>query len=511
MPPEVPRKLRPSTYKAWWDLHAWAGVVASLVAYVMFYFGAWTLFYAPLLNWQEPRGPVPTFAEVDRVIDAAIERGQVSPTRVRIFLPRERAPGFSATYSDEQGRRQHRLIERGGLVEARSGVADFFYGMHFLQPPSAPGWLYVAAGLVAGSLLLVIVTGTLIQMRQLVAQLHQFRPHKGVRVALSDAHKVLGVFGLPFVAVYAFSGAWLGLDSVLAPRLAQSVFAGNAHAASVAQYGPARPKVAPSGTSAPRRPLAELLARAQREPLPLGVERHDANDCRSVHLHHVGDRDGTAEFQCGPSSVLLRQRDASLVAPAHAPTTWLTRLGEVPYAVHFAELARWPLRLLYALLTLAGCGAILTGNWLWLEGRAAHAGTKVLQKLTVGTVAGSLVASAAMLGSTRLAESSALELWVFWGSWLLVAVGCALQRVGVDAWRRSLQLAGVLFVATPVLGAARLGRSERNPLLPGTELMDIALLALGLICFALSVTLARRQGQRAACAQGGTEGTVGVA
>jgi uncharacterized iron-regulated membrane protein len=507
----VPGKLRPSTYKAWWDLHAWAGVLASLVAYVMFFFGAWTLFYAPLLNWQEPREPVPTFAEVDRIIDAAIERGQVAPTRLRIFLPRERAPGFGATYSDAQGHRQHRLIERGGLVEPRSGLADFFYGMHFLQPPSAPEWLYVVAGLVAGLLLLVIVTGTLIHLRQLAAQLHQFRAHKGVRVALSDAHKVLGVVGLPFVAVYAFSGAWLGLDSVLGPRLAQSVFAGNAQASSIAQFGPAPPKLAPSGTSALRLPLAELLARAQREPLPPGVEPQDPNDCRSVYLHHVNDRDGTAEFHCGPSSVLLRQRDAVLVAPAHASSTWLTRLGEVPYAMHFAEFARWPLRLLYALLTLAGCGAILTGNWLWLEGRAPHAGTKVLQKLTLGTVAGSLVASAAMLGSTRFAGSSALERWVFWGTWLAVAAGCALQRAPLAAWRRSLQAAALLFVATPVLGAARLGSSGRKPLLPGAELVDLALLALGLICFALSLALARRQSKRTANATGETGGANGLA
>jgi uncharacterized iron-regulated membrane protein len=506
----VPGKLRPSTYKAWWDLHAWAGVLASLVAYVMFFFGAWTLFYAPLLNWQEPRGPVPTFAEVDRVIDAAIERGQVSPTRLRIFLPRERAPGFSVNYRDAQGLQQHRSIELSGLVEPRSGVADFFYGMHFLQPPSAPEWLYVVAGLVAGLLLLVIVTGTLIHLRQLVAQLHQFRPHKGARVALSDAHKVLGVVGLPFVAVYAFSGAWLGLDSVLTPQLAQSVFAGNAQAANVAQYGPAPPKVALSGTNAPRRPLAELLARAQREPLPPGVEPHDPNDCRSVYLHHVNDHDGTAEFHCGPSSVLLRQRDAEIVGPAHASTTWLTRLGEVPYAMHFAEFARWPLRLLYALLTLAGCGAILTGNWLWLEGRAPHAGTKVLQKLTLGTVAGSLVASAAMLGSTRLAESSSLERWVFWGAWLAVAVGCALQRTPLAAWRRSLQVAALLFVATPVLGVAQLGSAGRKPLLPGAELVDLALLALGLACFVLNRVLARHS-HRIANAARETGSAVGLA
>jgi uncharacterized iron-regulated membrane protein len=506
----VPAKLRPSTYKAWWDLHAWAGLLASLLAYVMFFFGTWTLFHAPLQNWQEPRGPVPTLAEVDGILDAAVASGEVSARRVRIFLPRERSPGLSLTYMDAAGERQYRLIERHGIVEPRSELADLFYGLHYLQPPSAPRWLYVVAGLVSALLLLVIVTGTLIHLRQLWGQLHQFRIDKGARVALSDAHKLLGVLGLPFVAVYAFTGAWLGLDSVLAPRVDTFVFGSDERAASVAKYGAETPPPPPSGQRRARRPLAELLARAERAPLPPGVTPHDPNDCRSVYLHHLDDRNGTAEFHCGPSRVLLRQVDASLVVPAQASTTWLTRLGEVPYAMHFVEFARWPLRALYALLALAGCGAILTGNWLWLEGRAAHFGTGALRRLTLATVAGSLIATSAALGATRLSLSAELETRVFWMSWLICAAGSALCRSTHDGWRQGLLVAGALFMATPVVGLAQLGNEGRAPLLPGAGLVDSALLLVGLACLSLRFVLGKRRA-RALDGEHASRGAVGVA
>ena len=48
------------TFKAWWDLHAWAGVIASLLPRE-FFLGVWTLFFQ-LMAWQEPRGPVPYLA-----------------------------------------------------------------------------------------------------------------------------------------------------------------------------------------------------------------------------------------------------------------------------------------------------------------------------------------------------------------------------------------------------------------------------------------------------------------
>ncbi|HKY39779.1 MAG TPA: PepSY-associated TM helix domain-containing protein [Polyangiaceae bacterium] len=487
-------KLTPSTYKAWWDLHAWAGVVASLLAHVMFFFGVWTLFFPELLAWQEPRGPVPTLPEVDRTLARAVAQGDVSPQRLRVFLPTAHAPGFSATYTGSNDEREYRHIERHGLVEPRSGMADFFYGMHYLQPPAAPKWLYVVAGLVSGVLVLVTATGLLIQLRFLFAQVHQFRAKQGIRVVISDAHKVLGTLGLPFVAVYAFTGAWMGLDSVLVPRLTEVAFRGSEQAATLAQFGPETPKIQAAQVPARPLPLAELLARAKRELPPADATPDALSDCRSVTLIHHGDREAAAEFHCGKASVALRQRDGALLAAPRQSTTLLTRIGEIPYALHFVEFAGVPLRLLYALLGLAGCATILTGNWLWLERRAPGGGRWLLQRLTLAAAFGALVACTAMVCSTRLAISLRFERHAFWWSWLLVAIACLGVRSAPRLWRACSAAAGTLLVLTPLVGLLQLGNEARIVASPfANHAVDVALLCLGGACFAVSRVATQRR------------------
>lgn len=475
------RKLSPSTYLAFWDLHAWAGVLASLIAYVMFFFGAWTLFQVELYDWQERRGAVPTLAQVDSTLDAAIASGEVAPENVRLFLPGPRSTDFSLQYTDGRGEGRSAFVVATGLVEARSNVAEFFYGLHYLQPPGAPAWLYVVAGLAAGLLLLIIVTGVLIHLRHLLPQLHQFRPTKSRRVLWSDVHKVLGTLGLPFVAVYAFTGAWMGLESVMGPALAKYVFHGNEAAAAVAQFGPAPPRVQPVSAPATRLPIAELLARAHAVPPPPGVTAEQVAHCRSVRLLYSGDREATAELHCGPATVLLRQRDGSRVSFEQAPPPLAQKVSELPYALHFVEQAGMPLRALYAVLTLAGCLTILTGNWLWLERRTANRGTWLVQRLTLATGAGSLVASAAMLLASRLAISSSFERHVFWWSFLFAAAACCVFRGAPRLWRAALALAGGLFIATSLPGLARLRPMG----------VDFVLLTLGVGCLALGYALRR--------------------
>ncbi|MDF3067384.1 MAG: hypothetical protein K0R38_2985 [Polyangiaceae bacterium] len=475
------RKLSPSTYQAWWDLHAWAGVLASLIAYVMFFFGAWTLFRTELYAWQEARGPVPTLSEVDRTLDASIASGAVAPQSMRLFLPGPASADFSLQYTDGLGKGRSAFVLATGLVEARSDAADFLYGMHYLQPPDAPAWLYVVAGLAAGLLLLILVTGVLIHLRHLLSRMHQFRPGMSRQVLWSDAHKVLGTLGLPFVAVYAFTGAWMGLESVLGTALAKYVFHGNEAVAAVVQFGPPTPHVQPVSRPGTRLPLAELLARAHEVPPPPGVLAEQVAHCRSVYLRHVGDHEATAELRCGPASVLLRQRDGSRVPFEQAPPPLAQKVSELPYALHFVEQAGMPLRALYAVLTLAGCLTILTGNWLWLERRTANRGTWLVQRLTLATGAGSLVASAAMLLASRVAISSSFERHVFWWSWLAAGSACCVFRGAPRLWRAALALAGGLFVATSLPGLTRLKPMG----------VDFVLLTLGVGCLALGYALRR--------------------
>ena len=47
-------KLSRHAFTRFWDLHAWSGVIAGLVLYIMFVTGGITLFHAQLETWEEP-------------------------------------------------------------------------------------------------------------------------------------------------------------------------------------------------------------------------------------------------------------------------------------------------------------------------------------------------------------------------------------------------------------------------------------------------------------------------
>lgn len=447
-------KLNPHTYKAWWDLHAWSGVVVSLIAYVMFFFGTITLFHVELAIWQEPpRGPVPTNDEVDRIIDAGIAEGKIDRETMRLNFPRPSSPSFSLSYQDARGEGHSAHVERTGLVEPRSNVADFLYGMHYLQFPSAPPWLYTLAGLASGLLLLALVSGVLIHLRDLVAQFHQFRARKGLQVVWSDAHKVLGTISLPFAAVYAFTGAWMGLASFINPQLATAGFHGDEQAARAALYGGDAPIVAPAHIAASRLSLTELRAIAEQAPRAPGSKPKQSGDCRSVFLNHLGDLEATALFYCADNSLVFRQRDGSPVASASPPAPPLfQRLAEVPNAMHFIEFAQLPMRALYALLGLTGAAAILTGNWLWLERRAPSWGNWALQRLTLMVGVGAPLASVGLLLANRFAVPAAGERHSFWWTWLAV---CVVSVLGKDArlhWCALLAATALGLCLVPLVG-----------------------------------------------------------
>ena len=470
-------KLAPRTYTSLWDLHAWAGVIVSLVAYVMFFFGTITIFHGYLAIWQEPpAGPVPSLARVDELLDGALARREIAPESMRLNFPSPGRFGFSISYSDPSGQSHDKAIEQTGFVARRSNLAGFFHGMHYLQWPSAPGWLYTLAGLSSAVLLLVLVSGVLIHLRGLVAQLHQFRPHRRLQVAWSDAHKVLGTIGLPFAAVYAFTGAWMGLDAIVTQQLARTAFHGDDKALARAMHGSLAPEIPPANVPGSRLRVAELLAIAEATPRP------KPGACRSVYLNNIGDREATADFFCGDDSVILRQRDGSLIGSMpEVRSTLTTRISNVPYAMHFIQFAKVPLRVLYAMLGAAGAVAILTGNWLWLARRRPGRSTWLLQRLTLAVGAGSLLASVAALLANRWSISSAVETGAFWWTWLSVAIASALTKKPTAHWPFHLQLSGVGLLLVPALGylLRQPGLDPwRNRAIEGA--VDLSLLVLGL-------------------------------
>ncbi|WP_350547403.1 PepSY-associated TM helix domain-containing protein, partial [Pseudoalteromonas sp. 5-MNA-CIBAN-0065] len=72
----------------------------------------------------------------------------------------------------------------------------------------------ILTGFLGLTLLVSAVTGLFIH-RKLIKELFTFRRDKGLDIAVSDAHKVIGIWGSVFNIVIGFTGSFLGLATII--------------------------------------------------------------------------------------------------------------------------------------------------------------------------------------------------------------------------------------------------------------------------------------------------------
>ncbi|HKO94460.1 MAG TPA: PepSY-associated TM helix domain-containing protein [Polyangiaceae bacterium] len=489
-------KLRPRTFQIYWDAHAWAGVVGSFLLYVMFFMGAFALFHRELTLWADPEGvqtslpPAPGAAlPALQPLLEQLDREQPLAGKDRVaFMPE--ASGLRAYW--RQGAEDHEFrfaASTQRLEPLRSELGSFLYEMHYLGP--LPKGIYVA-GVASMALLLALVSGLLIHLKDLLRQWFQFRPERVTRTWSSDMHKVLGVFGLPYQLLYAWSGAVLCFSYILVePLFVATTFGGDERAARIVRGDTVTAPEATGVSTEPLPNLDALLAQARREVPKLSPSW--------IGIEHVGDTGSTvsvygevAGVSFGTADVLFRAVDGAVLAVNGPSASAFSRFEAWFYGLHYARFGGYGIKVLYALLALASCVVIFTGNLIWLERRdrrRAHPGNRWLERATAGWCAGLPLATAALFLFNRLLPALAtLEQAVFWIVW-------GLSLVPPFLWRSSRQVAGVEFllagatlVAAVGIELGTRGHSLSDPLQRG---VSGGLLALALGCSVCGVRLLR--------------------
>lgn len=508
-------KLPPHAFTTYWAVHAWAGVGVSLLVNAMFFTGVFTLFRDEIIAWQDPRGhSVAACAplSLDRLAAAGgVDRAATdavgfevsgldvacAPVTVRVRGRDEAgAPTTTETLVDRRS---------GRALPTRSVVGAFLFYFHFLYEPSTLGtygmWI---AGLVGVALLVVLVTGALLHLKDVGRQLHRLRAASRPRWLWSDVHKVVGLMGLPFQTLMVATGAMVCLATPIMSVYAAAFFDGDVGATRAAflEVHDARE---PAGEPAEARSLDALVA-AARDAAP-GLEP------RYVRVAWPGDAASTARIAgrvprlYGDADVTLSAVSGEVVSAVgpdreraiRATQRWI-------YGFHFAWYGGLAARVIYALLGLLGCATILSGNWIWLERRdprRAHAGHRVLGRLTVGLGLGIALAVGAMFLLNRLAPIDlAWHAWAevagFGVGWL-VAVGVAFHAPSeLRAAARVLGLAGAAFAGAPLLGLARTPLHLPAAIAGGAD--AVSLVDGGLLTFAalaLALAVGARQAARA--------------
>lgn len=500
-------KLTTYAYLRFFDLHTWSGVIASLVLYVMFITGALTLFHHELETWQEPLAQLQVAPPSAEWSLSRVEAQLQDPPDELWFSPPGSHEAAQVSYQDAAGKWHSYFVqpESGELVAQRSRVAEFLYLIHFLWHDAVGRWLYYVAGVLGVALIVSLVSGFLIHLKDIVRQFHQFRADKKPKIFWTDLHKVLGVMGLPFQLLFGYTGALLVLGPLLVQGFVGPVFDGDQKQAQRIALGVEPDPEGPAGAPTQRTSISKVLEETQQNSPELEPE--------VVRLHRIGHAGGFFDVwghvEGPPKAHGMIRVDATSgeIIAAQMPRSQGTAAATRAWVqtLHYAEFGGLPLKLLYFALALATCGAFLTGNWVWLsrrEKRETSRGNRALRRLTLGVGAGTWVALGAMFLSSRLlplglAARGRWEEAIFFIALLACLVWALLAREIKALWWRQLALAGVCCGVTPIaalkLSSAGLFGARS---LGAVVAVDAGLLVAGGALVAVALALYRARGRQ---------------
>ena len=423
--------MHQAVLKAWQDLHSWIGLVLGLLLYVVCFSGVVALFEIEIGPWERTDTrppPVPVAAALDRAVAEGIvgaEEGLRAGGSLTVLLPDRYRPAISVQPSiGEDGpatvRRYNPATGQEMVEDSRAG-ALLLRHLHTDLLLPAPWGRYLVGGL--GVVMLVsVITGALLH-RKMIVEAFTLRLARSRRLAWTDAHKIIGLWGLPFHAVLALTGAVLGFAGLVLIPAALTSFRGDAGAALDA-LGSVRAQ--PAGIAAPMVPLSDLLDRAQAAlpgMAPEVVVFQAYGDAEAV-LEVFGNRPGALVYY---PSVTLRGVDGAVLAV----TDWSGEgIGRQLYAMvtplHYASYGGLALKLLYAILGAGTCFLAVSGLHIW---RARHRGHRPgLDRLATAVFHGLPLATLGLLVASRLLPRSVagdeaammagfLALWAACAAW----------------------------------------------------------------------------------------------
>ncbi len=217
--------------------HMVTGMMISIILFVIFYAGAFSLFRAEIYQWenQQARFNLPETISYQRVAEEVADSYDLhAQESLRIFPAHADHPYIEihGTVNKADGSTEHmhahmdpRTYKLQDGPEHQTVVSQLLFRLHYLDQIPVAG-LYIS-GFVALFFLLATVSGVLIHWQNIVQKFYAFFVGKRWKQIWTDAHTVLGVVSLPFQLMYAISGALFGLSLLLLLPSVMVMFGGD--------------------------------------------------------------------------------------------------------------------------------------------------------------------------------------------------------------------------------------------------------------------------------------------
>jgi uncharacterized iron-regulated membrane protein len=422
--------------------HAWLGLLAGGLMYLICLSGTLAVFYQEFERWEQPQiremlGYEP--AAIQQAVAAALKRLPQTPQHLYVTLPTSEAPRISVSTDTED---EAWFVNADGTLgePVAHHWTHLLLNLHiYLHLPSTLGLLVVGA---SGAVLVGLVISGFLAHPRIFKDAFRFRAGGSRYFEQVDLHNRLSVWGAPFHAVIALTGAYFGLASILFVLLGAAFHDGKTDDATAAIYSP-EPKVHGAGG------VPNVAAALQRvdSVVPAGTS------ASFLTIHEAGTASQFIEVQVVQPRRLIWAEYYRFDAAGNY--VGRTDYSDGPigrqviyssYRIHFGNFAGWPVKVLYGVLGLSLTIISATGINIWLARRRTR---DYVNDLWMGTVWGAPLALAltAVTAVVFHLPSTAL----FWFT-LAASVGWALRTQEPARARKDLCAASAMLLLVLLAG-----------------------------------------------------------
>lgn len=398
--------------------HGWLGISLGAVLYLICLTGTVLVFMHEIERWEQPgidefeQMPV---AAIDTALQTVFEYDLADVETLWIVLPKPSMPRAHVSF----GEREWYLDRQGNLTETPDTPWLEMLGRlhYYLHLPSSFGMMVVGA---FGVMLLALVISGVLGHPNIIRDAFSLRRGRSDRLALTDLHNRLSVWGLPFSIMIALTGAFIGLVSILAFVAAGFFFDGDKQSVIEAVYGDDPVLSGQLRRFDVQRAMRELQLRAPEVTPIYFAFQHPGTDRQYLEIA------ATVPNRLVYSEIYRFSVDGEFInhqglsdGPAGRQVAYSV------YRLHFGSFAGFGVKLLYAVFGLALSIACVSGINLWFAKRPQP---RQWHQVWEGLVWG---VPAAMLGSALVAMLVA-PTFVSVAFWVQVVAICVLAARAGD-------------------------------------------------------------------------------
>ena len=432
--------MKASTHKRLYNWHSTTGLVATVLLVALCLTALPAIFMKDINHWLMPSD---TFSSIDHAkpghsIDAWLNQVEqqldLSASEFHISNT-SNAATYTLWTKQEDVFKAFMLDNNGQLITHHGAAASRILAQvhhNFLLPDPYGEYL---VGLLGLAMLALVFMGVLLHTKW-KKEKTQLRKKRSRRLFLSDLHKVLGFWLLPFHIFVSYTGATLGLGSLLLVVAAISAFNGDQDAAVEAVLGK-EPILSGQTCNMVSPQLLSQSANAHWQ------QKYGDNAITDIEIHGWKDCNGQMTIASAIPGYLLASNALtySLTAgelineidwiPSGMGERWYASLGPLHFGTYAGYVSQWLFFVSAILLAIM----MVSGMLLWLNKQGSPTEKSYFIKALTATCMGICTASVALL-ATALFQNINFEgtqydptfyKYVYGLSFLLAAIICLIN------------------------------------------------------------------------------------